>query len=173
MYNDCVKEDQVISCKWSKRQLLTRAKPDRQAVNTAQTLCSDSQSGNNVDVADCNFLDELSILGEDLHTRAFTAAVTDHVLARRADHRDLPRVPQLTLLAPYSSTGILFISKANAHETQRSASSQRRQIYNCWCQYETETAITAHNLNVSKDTPTNSLKIHRRHVITSNSNKQY
>ena len=68
-------------------------------VHSTLTLRSDGESGNDVDVADGDLLDELAVLCEDLHARAFTAAVTDHVLARRADHRHLARVPQLALLA--------------------------------------------------------------------------
>lgn len=66
-----------------------------------RTLSCDCQSGNNVDVADRNLLDELSILGEDLHTRALAATVTDHILARCADYSDLAWVPQLTFFTTY------------------------------------------------------------------------
>jgi len=64
----------------------------------ALTLSCDGKAGDNVDVADGNLLDELSVLGEDLHAGTLRAAVTDHVLAGRANHRHLAWVPQLTLL---------------------------------------------------------------------------
>jgi len=54
-------------------------------------------------------LDELSILGEDLHTRAFTAKVTDHIFSRCANHSDLPRVPKLTFFTTYISAVIYYI----------------------------------------------------------------
>jgi len=66
------------------------------------TLCRDRQSSNNVDVANGNLLDELSVLGEDLHAWALAAAITDHILTRRADHSYLPRVPQLTFFTTYT-----------------------------------------------------------------------
>ena len=50
-----------------------------------------------------DLLDEVTVLGENLHAGAFVTAVTHYKLARVPHHSNLARVPQLTLLFPRDS----------------------------------------------------------------------
>jgi len=78
------------------------------------TLGRDRQSGNNIDVANGDLLDELSVLGEDLHAWTLTATVADHIFSRCADHRDLARVPKLTFFATYISVFITYLATSKS-----------------------------------------------------------
>lgn len=77
------------------------------------TVTGNGEPGDDVDVADGDLLDEVPVLGENLHAGALVATVTDHVLARRTHNRHLAWIPQLPLvLARYAElelerTGLL------------------------------------------------------------------
>jgi hypothetical protein len=73
-------------------------------------LSSYGKSSNNVDVTYGYLLDELSILGEQLHARSFTATITDNILARRTYDGDLAWVPQLAFLTTRYSKLVLELS---------------------------------------------------------------
>lgn len=59
------------------------------------TLVSDGEPSHDVDVADRNLLDVMTVLGEDLHARALIAAIADDELAVGAHHGDFSREPKL------------------------------------------------------------------------------
>lgn len=61
-------------------------------------LGTDRETRNNIDVADCNFLEEVAVLGEDLHAGTLVAPVADYIFARRSHNGHLARVPQLALI---------------------------------------------------------------------------
>jgi hypothetical protein len=60
------------------------------------TLICDSQPGNDVDVANCDFLYVMSIFGEDLHSRTFIAAITNDKFAVCSHHCNFAWEPELT-----------------------------------------------------------------------------
>jgi hypothetical protein len=60
------------------------------------SLVSDSQASDNIDVANRDFLDVVTVLGEDLHSRAFISSVADHKLAVGSHDSDFAREPELT-----------------------------------------------------------------------------
>lgn len=74
------------------------------------TLSADGYASDNVNVADGNLLNKVSVLQEDLHARAFVAAVTHDVLACLTLHSHLTRVPQLPFLLACDAKLVLVFS---------------------------------------------------------------
>lgn len=80
---------------------LTRHTVTHPLFKTKHTQARDGKTGNDVDVADGDLLDVMSVLREDLHARALVAAIAHDELAGRSHHGDFARVPQLPFLATY------------------------------------------------------------------------
>lgn len=57
----------------------------------------------------------MSTLVEDLHTRAFIAAIAHDKLARVAHHRDLARIPQLAFFATRRAEHVLEVAVLVEH----------------------------------------------------------
>lgn len=69
----------------------------RDAVNGNNvSLISHGESGDDVDVTNCDLLDVVTVLGKDLHSRTFISAITDDKLAVGSHYGHLSREPQLT-----------------------------------------------------------------------------
>lgn len=60
------------------------------------SLISNCQPSNDVDVADCDFLNVVTVLCEDLHSRTFISSIADDELAVRSHDGDLSWKPELT-----------------------------------------------------------------------------
>jgi len=64
-------------------------------VERAHTLWGDGETSHNIDVSDSDLLYEMTILGEDLHSRAFISSVTDDISSSTFHYRYFTWVPQL------------------------------------------------------------------------------
>lgn len=60
-----------------------------------QTLLSDGQTGDDVDVSNGDLANEIAISCEDLHSASFVASITDDEFAGLSNDGDLSRIPQL------------------------------------------------------------------------------
>ena len=80
----------------------------KKALNN-RTEGRDGKTSDNVDIANGNFLDVVSVLREDLHPGALVASITHDELSRRPNHGNLARIPQLSLFPTFESNNTVFI----------------------------------------------------------------
>lgn len=71
-------------------------------IDLLHTLAGNRKAGNYVDISDGNLLYELPVLHEQLHAGSLATSVADDIFSRCPDNGNLPRIPQLSLLATYS-----------------------------------------------------------------------
>lgn len=75
-----------------------------------QTLLSDGQSSDDINVSNRDLLDEMSISGEDLHPTSFIAAITNDELAVHSNRSDFPRIPKLSFFLSWNTELIFELS---------------------------------------------------------------
>lgn len=62
------------------------------------TMSRNCQSSHNVNVANGNFLEKMSVFRENLHSGALVSAVANNVFSARTHHGNFTRVPKLSFI---------------------------------------------------------------------------
>ena len=71
-------------------------------------MLSDSQSGDDVDVSNGDFLDKDAVSSEDLHSTSFISSITNDKFGRLTNDGDFPRIPQLSLFFAWNAE-LIFV----------------------------------------------------------------